>query len=179
MKAPVHIIKMITSGLFVIVLALLGINYLFRVSDGRDSHGILEECLFRQSAGSALSRSLKSENLRRWEDSCRLSESIAAVLTSKGVGLLTDASLESERIKTARMARTAHELANSIEEDYLAASNPELAGMYARHFIAALKLWDEGLANGQQETVASGTEHYNAFILWMQSKNRSDFKSMR
>ena len=179
MKPLARIAKTLASGIIGIVVVLFGLNYFVRVSDGRSSYGIVEEWLLHRSATSAFSRSLKSKNLKRYEDSSSLSEQIAALLTSKGTRLLTDPSLESERTNAARMARTAHELASAIPEDYLAASNPDLARMYVRHFVAAMKLWSEGLAEGRQEMVASGIENYNAFIVWIQSKNRSDFEPMR
>ncbi|MBI2928256.1 MAG: hypothetical protein HYY24_21515 [Verrucomicrobia bacterium] len=179
MKLLTRISKALASGFVGIVVVLFGLNYFVRVSDGRSSYGIVEEWLFHRSATSALSRSLKSENLKRYEDSSSLSEQIAALLTSKSTRLLTDPSLESERTNAARMARTAHELASAIPEDYLAASNPDLARMWDRHFVAAMRLWSEGLAEGRQEMVANGIEDYNAFLVWIQSKKRSDFKPMR
>lgn len=101
------------------------------------------------------------------------------MLTSKGTRLLTDPSLESERTNAVQMARTAHELASAIPEEYLAASSPDLARMWDRHFVTAMRLWSEGLAQSRQEMVADGIKNYNAFLVWIQSKNRSDFKAMR
>ena len=113
MKPLARIAKPLASGIIGIVVVLFGLNYFVRVSDGRSGYGIVEEWLFHRSATSAFSRSLKSNNLKRYEDSSSLSEQIAALLTSKGTRLLTDPSLESERTNAARMARTAHELASA------------------------------------------------------------------
>ncbi len=179
MKMLTRISKALAAALIGIVVLLFGLNYFVRVSDGRNSYGIVEEWLFHRSAMSALSRSLKSENLKRYEDSSKLSGQVAALLTSKGTGLLTDPSLESERANAVKMACTAHELASAIPEDYLATSSLDLARMWASHFVTAMRLWSEGLAQGRQEMVADGIKDYNAFLIWIQSKNRSDFKAMR
>jgi len=179
MKPLTRISKALASVLVGIVVLLFGLNYFVRVSDGRSSYGVIEEWLFAQSATFALSRSLKSENLKRYEDSSSLSQQVVALLTSKGTRLLTDPSLESERANATKMARTAQELASAIPEDYLAASNPDLAQMWTRHFVTAMRLWSEGLAEGRQERVVDGIKDYNVFLVWIQSKNRSDFKAMR
>jgi hypothetical protein len=97
----------------------------------------------------------------------------------KGAKLIDDSSEDSERIRLASMTRTAYELASSIPLDYLQASNPELPEMYTRHFVAANKLWTDGLTNRRDDLILEGIDHYNIFLRWMQSSEREDFNNMR
>jgi len=184
---------MITTGIGVSVLFLFLLNSLFLNTDGEDDHSIIEPGPFGQPSTPKESNSQKgrhkigdrlktdqsswsSENFNRWNESSRLSELVSSVLISIGPDLLEDPSLESERMKTAKLSRAAYESANQIPAEYLRASNPELPEQYVLLFAPSMKLWAEGLEERNLEKVLDGIDHYNAFVLWIKSKNRSDFK---
>ncbi|MDA7858669.1 hypothetical protein OAU26_08615 [Mariniblastus sp.] len=168
----------ILTGLFLLVFVAFGLNSFVRVSDGKTENGIgiVEEWLFGRSL---ISRVFESENKIRFFKSADLSAEVASIIGDKGAKLIDDSSEDSERIRLASMTRTAYELASSIPLDYLQASNPELPEMYTRHFVAANKLWTDGLTNRRDDLILEGIDHYNIFLRWMQSSEREDFNNMR
>jgi hypothetical protein len=93
--------------------------------------------------------------------------------------LTADASLQTERLAAARMAKRAYELSTQIPSTYLASSNSDLPGVYRSCFVRAMELWKCGLEASNESLVAEGIARYNAFLIWMQSKERNDFNSIR
>ena len=67
----------------------------------------------------------------------------------------------------------------AIPRAYLEASNPDLPEMYFRHFVPAMDGFQQGFHEQDVNLVRRGVSNYNAFLLWMQSRKRSDFKRMR
>ena len=169
----------LASVVGIAVLVLFGANEFVRVSDGTSSHGIVEEWVFGRAILSSVLTTGKSENRERYERSSELSGRIAQTLTSHGASLLTDSSLEEKRKETARMAQSAYELSSKISAEHLRASNHELPEMYTKHFVEAMRLWADGLSQRRTDQIESGITHYNSFLNWIQSKDRSDFQNVR
>jgi hypothetical protein len=164
---------------FVALVATFIINYVVRVSDGNESHGLIEEKLFGESLGSRLIRLTKSENLQKWEEANQLSSKLVRVLRETGSDLVREPKQESDRLRAHAMAARAFAVSSSIPREFLAESNPDLPANYSKNFIGAMAAFAAGLEKKEESAVADGIEKYNAFLRWIQSKRREDFKPLR
>ena len=166
-------------ALFGIGVLAIGANTFVRVADDGDGHGIVEELFLGQSIGDAISDRLSSKDLRLWEEAASLSDDVADLVLEHGHTLVDDPAKDDLRQGAAAMSRRAFEASRSISTSYLAESNPELPQRYKTDFVQAMRLWSDGFVRSDKDVLKRGTEHYNSFLLWMQSKSREDFKTMR
>lgn len=95
------------------------------------------------------------------------------------VAHIEDPELEEDRVRAESVSSAAFQAANAISKDYLHESNPDLPRVYFAHFVPALDSWRQGLSERNGDLMEKGVLDYNEFILWMQSKDRSDFKPLR
>lgn len=166
-------------GLVAVIIAAFGVNHLVRVSDGDESHGLLEEKLFGESIGARMIKLTQSENLQRWEEAIRLSEKLVRIVREGKSALLVDPQLDGARLRAHALATRAFTVSSSIPREYLAASHPDLPVAYSENFTAAMAAFSSGLDKRDAALMAQGVERYNAFLRWMQSKRREDFKPLR
>jgi len=178
-KVPRRILQVVLSCVIVIIVLLFCVNVFIRVSDGESDNGIIEEKLFGRSAVSFFLRSFRSDSLNKWSDSEKISARVAASFAEYGYTLVTDPNFKTKREISAREAHKAYEFSSTVPEPYLATSNPNLPKMYREHFVQAMRLWAEGLEKADIALVRDGTGHYNAFLQWIQSQNRNDFKRLK
>lgn len=87
--------------------------------------------------------------------------------------------LAEQRTQAEQMSKFAFEKASAVSRAYLADSNADLPNTYFEHFVPAMDLWWRGLTDRNPTRVQQGVSHYNAVLVWMQSRDRSDFKPMR
>jgi len=174
-------IAQIVKYFFYAIFGLLIISISFcRVSDGKNSYSYLESLLFGRSIGSVISRSFHSNSLNNWQDAADLSDRVAQHLIEQGPELVNDPKSDKLRKRLAATARRAFELSNEIPTEFLAESNPELPKYFRDHFVVAMDMWADGLNNSDPALIQKGIEHYNSFLIWIQSKTgEDDFKKMR
>ena len=176
----VRFIRMALSVFVPLALVAGALNFFVRFqATGADSHGIVEHMIFGSSARAAFGRMLHSEEFIRYDDAARLSAQLLDLLQEHGVGLASDPGLKAERQRAAILARAAYVSARAVPDGYLAGSNPELPTQYKDHFAESMRLLAEGLENSARARVSEGIDQYNNFLLWIQARSRSDFKSLQ
>jgi hypothetical protein len=169
-------------GTFIVVIIGLSFiaNNLIRVSDGSgDSIGIIENLIF----GKPLSKMLLppwSENFKRWDSSSKASKVIGDLLQKYGVQrLFSDPGLKKQKEMAKELSATAYQNASLVSKEYLKQSNEELPAIYFKHFVPAMKHWQNGFLNNSEEDIQNGIIEYNNFLLRMQSKDRNNFKPLQ
>jgi hypothetical protein len=121
-----------------------------------------------------------SKDFKRWDSAAKAGGSVADLLGRFGAkDLTTREDLAEQRTQAEHLSKVAFENASGISRAYLAASHPELPDAYFELFVPAMDAWRAGFAERNPVVVQQGVSHYNAFLVWMQSRDRSDFKPMR
>ena len=182
MKKRPQILFIWLGSIFVGVLALaIAVNHFVRVTYSPSrSIGIAEHLLFERPLTEVFGRGLMSDDFRRWDDSVKASLEVADLIKRYGVQeLLSNSDDEPFRRKAEQLSETAYSAASAIPKEYLAHSNPNLPDVFFRHFVPAMHHWHQGFAKRDIGAVGQGISDYNAFLVWMQSSKRTDFKKLR
>ena len=174
-------IAQIVKYFFYAIFGLLVVSISFcRVSDGKNSYSYLESLLFGRSIGSVISRSFQSNAMNNLQDAADLGDRVAQHLIEHDPELINNPKLDKLRKRVAATARQAFKLSNEIPTEFLAESNSELPKYYREHFVVAMDMWADGLTNSDPALIQKGSEHYDAFLTWIQSKtDEDDFKKMK
>lgn len=171
--------KVIGGVLLSTIVLLFAANHFIRVASDGKSWGIVEEFIFGRPLTDALAPPW-SEEFKKWDSATKASHTVAELIHKHGIEeLTTSAKLTEERELAAGASALAYSNSVAIPRAYLEASNPDLPEMYFRHFVPAMDSFRQGFNQQDVDHVRRGVSDYNAFLLWMQSKKRSDFRSMR
>jgi hypothetical protein len=175
--------KKIVQGLGGLLLALVVLvfaaNQFIRVAAGGRDWGIVEEFIFGRPLTEALAPPW-SDDFKKWDSAIKASHAVADFIETHGIGdLATSADLTQQRELAAKMSEVAYSNSVAIPQSYLATSNSELPEMYFGHFVPAMDSFRQGFSQQDVDLVRNGVSHYNAFLVWMQSRKRSDFKGIR
>ena len=176
--------KRILKGLAIAIVALVVLvfvlNSFVRVSySPTRSIGLFEKLLFGRPMEEVLAPPW-SEDYKRWDSASKASAVVADLLRRFGAQDLTlREDLAEQRMQAEHMSKLALEKARAVSRAYLADSNTDLPDAYFEHFVPAMESWRHGFADRDPTRVQEGVSQYNAFLVWMQSRNRSDFKPIR
>jgi hypothetical protein len=171
--------KLTITALVVIVVLLFAANNFVRVSDGKSSYGYIEELLFNKPFTKVLDGIFFSKNLNLFNDVNDRAFFVANLISEYGYRIVEENELQTLRTKAVSSLEIALDKCNQIPDDYLAESNKELPIKYRKHFQKALSNWRNGLKNMDNDEVLRGNSEYNSFLIWIQSKNRSDFNKIK
>jgi len=173
--------KILKYTFFILISIIIVGNTFIRVSDRFDdySYGIFENIFFGKSFFEYIEVYYKSENLIKWENVSEGSNKIAEILRKNGRSICEDIELDSLRKDVGTYSKKLYLEAENTNLEYLKESNEMLPYVFSSRLKLALKLWSEGLEEKNCDKVYAGIENYNEFLLWIQSKNRDDFKTLK
>jgi len=171
--------KSIVTILIVIIVILLAINSFLRVANGSESHGCIEELLFKKSFKKVIDNIFFSGSLNLYNEINESAFFVADLIAEYGYRIVKDEELEDLRTKAINSLEIALYKCTKIQDSYLEESNKELPLKYRKHFQKALIHWKNGLENKDTEEVLIGNSEYNTFLIWIKTHERSDFKNMR
>jgi hypothetical protein len=161
----------------ILIIIFIG-NFIIRVSDGENDIGIFEEIFLGRSVFSFLQPPW-SENYKLWDEASKKSNLIADIINKHGSALVDNEELENIRLEALEISSSAYLDASSVDLEYLKKSNNELPEMFSTKLTNALKLWSEGLKEKDYNKIVEGTQFYNDFLQWIQSKERDYFNGLR
>lgn len=163
-----------------LTIIILG-NSFIRVSGRFDryDYGIFESIFFNKSFFEFFEPYFKSKDLIKWENVSEGSRKIAEILRNNGRSICEDTKLDSLRKDTGAFSKKIYLEAENINLEYLKSSNETLPYVFSSKLTLALKLWSEGLEEKDCGKVYYGIENYNDFLIWIQSKNTDDFKTLK
>ena len=122
----------------------------------------------------------RSKDFESLYSATKASTSLVNLLEIYGANnIATENELAEQRLQATRLAKLAFEKASTISREYLAGSNAESPDEYFEHFVPAMDYFWHGFAKQDTALVQQGVSHYNKFLLWIKSKERSDFKVLR
>ncbi|MBU1105577.1 MAG: hypothetical protein KKB51_02830 [Candidatus Riflebacteria bacterium] len=135
--------------------------------------------LFETDASAGWFKSLlTSDNLQLHDEVNDISDKIMNFLQNNAQGIfLPETKKERERLIV--LGKKACENIKQIPDEYLSKSNAEYPEMWKTYLGGSIRLIVEGFENIDIEKIKEGTGLYNQFILWIQSKDRDDFKKLR
>jgi len=173
-------LKIVGIAVVALLVLLLMANEFIRVTYSSDkSIGVVEQYLFGRPVMDMFTPPW-SENYKRWDAASKASSMVADLIKKYGVEELTiSPKLQEQRTQAEQLSKVAFENSNAISKEYLANSNADLEVAYSSHFVPAMDLWQRGLSSKSLQLVQQGISEYNSFLIWIQSRKRSDFKSMR
>jgi len=175
-KRATKVIGVVCGALIVLVFIA---NHCIRVATPEKDYGIIEELVMGRPLTEALAPPW-SDNYKRWEASTKFGNVVADLIQQHGIAdLALIPKLTEQRQLAQRMSEAAYTNAIAIPAAYLAASNPDLPKAYFGNFVPAMDCWRHGFADSDLKLVRQGVSNYNAFLVWIQSCQRSDFKGMR
>jgi hypothetical protein len=175
--------KRLFNGLAVAIgIVLVGAftaNTCIRVSDSKKDWGIVENLILGRPFMELLAPPW-SDNYKHWDAASKAGRVVADILLKHGIAdLAQNPDLIKERQLAQRMSEEAYKNAAAIPQEYLAKSNPDLPKVYLERFVPAMDLLNRGFRDGDLQILKQGVSNFNAFLIWMQSHDRSEFKPLR
>ncbi len=166
-------------GIGIVIMVAFIANQLVRVSESEKDCGIVEHWILGRPLMDILTPPW-SDNYKHWDASSNAGRIVADLIQKHGIADLThNPDLRKERELAQRKSKEAGEHAAAIPKEYLARSNPGLPKVYFESFVPAMDLLNRGFREENLQMVKQGVSGYNAFLIWIQSRERSEFKPLR
>jgi hypothetical protein len=163
----------------VIIVVAFGLNQFFRISTPEKDWGIVEHWILGRPLMDIFAPPW-SDNYKHWDAASKAGRVVADIIQKNGIAdLIHNPALMKERELAQRKSEEAYKHAAAIPQEYLAKNNPDLPKVYFESFVPAMDFLNRGFSTGNLQMAKQGVSAYNDFLVWVQSRDRSEFKPMR
>jgi hypothetical protein len=174
-----RMLKMHGGAIGVMIIIAFGLNNFFGISTAEKDWGIVEHWILGRSLMDIFAPPW-SDNYRHWDAASKAGLIVADLIHKNGIAdLAQNPDLIKERDLARRKSEEAYKHAAAIPQEYLAKSNPDLPKVYFESFVPAMDFLNRGFSAGNLQMAKQGVSAYNDFLVWVQSRDRSEFKPLR
>jgi hypothetical protein len=167
------------AAIGILIVGALMANQCIRVSDSKKDWGIVENLILGRPFMEIFAPPW-SDNYKHWDAASNAGRVVADLIQKYGIAdLAHNPDLTKERQLAQSKSEEAYINAAAIPKEYLAKSNPDLPKVYFESFVPAMDLLNRGFEEENLQMLKQGVSAYNDFLIWIQSRERSEFKPLR
>jgi len=171
--------EVLCNAIGIVLMVAFVANQLFRISTSEKDWGIVEHWILGRPLMDIFAPPW-SDNYKHWDAASKAGRVVADLVQKHGIAdLIHNPDLLEERELAQRKSEEAYKHAAAIPKEYLARSNPDLPKVYFESFVPAMDFLNRGFCEGNLQMLEQGISAYNDFLVWMQSRERSEFKPLR